>query len=136
MDDQPNVDGIKESIEQIIGSETNLKKRKKTPEEIQKEKFIRLIDSIENVFARSGLTRELSIDTSKYDESFYEIIDDLIEMNFGKDVSKIIFHYLYKDDDNKLKDEKGNIIPLENASDLYTLVRILQEFNSKPKTKK
>jgi hypothetical protein len=137
-EEQPNVSGVKESIEQILGSETNLKKRRKTPEEVEKEKFVKLIHNIEEVYARTQLTAEIALDTSKYDEGFYQIIDSLIELHFGKDVSKIIYHYLYrnKNEPKKIVDNNGAEIPLESASDLFSLVKILQEFKFASKTKK
>lgn len=137
-----NINNLKLSIEHIIGANTKLKRRKKTLEDLEKEKFLEIISEVERLYARSCLTSEVSIDTSKYDESFYKVIDLLIELHFTKTVSEVIYFYLYDRVDtegniHKLTDEKGEEIPLSNAIDLYILIKKLtnkteEELKNKP----
>lgn len=133
-DKDSDIEGLKHSIEHIIGADTKLKRRKKTIEDIEKDNFIKIIENIEKVYARSCLTGELNIDTTKYDEGFYSIIDDLIDIHFGKAVAEVIAFYLYDRIEldgsiNTLYDENHQPIKLDNATDLYFLVRRINQKN-------
>ena len=89
--------GIKKSVEDIIGSNTVLKRKKKTEEDIQRESFEKIIMLMDQIQTRGVLLHaELGLDYSNYDEKFYEIIDRLFQMHFGAEASEIIFFYVYE----------------------------------------
>jgi hypothetical protein len=138
---EEHTEGIKTSIESIIGSDTILKRKKKSEDDINKESFEKIILTMEEVQVRSTLLHaEFKLDMFDYEEKFYEVIDRLLAMHFGKEASEIIFFYIYErlNPDgtmNQLADVDGNTIPLESPSDLWTLANYLKEKNSKVKKK-
>jgi len=129
---QDPVDGAKESIEYIIGANTKLKRKRKTDDDVQKEQFISIISTLEAINNRSFMMiHDFDLNLTKYDEKFYAAIDSLILMHFGADVAEIIFYYIYErlnpdGSVNNLLDENKNIVPLENAADLWNLVKDIQ----------
>ena len=73
-----HADNVKKTIESIIGADTKLKRRRKTEEDIKKEKFERIITALERVETRSVLLEEdFKLGLSTYDDMFYDIIDDI-----------------------------------------------------------
>jgi hypothetical protein len=133
--------GIKTSIESIIGSDTVLKRKKKTEDDINKESFEKIVQTMEEVQIRSTLLHaEFKLDFFNYEEKFYEVIDRLFAMHFGKEASEVIFFYVYERMNpdgtvNHLADVEGNPIPLESPSDLWALANYLKEKNNKVKKK-
>lgn len=130
---------IKKSIENVIGANTTLKRRKKTEDDIQYEKFELIIRTLEEVEIRSAIMEEdFSLNFSDYDEKFFVIIDNLLEMYLGKDAMDVVNFYLYSRINpdgtiNEIADEDGNLIPLETVRDLWEVVKFVQ---NNPKTKK
>jgi hypothetical protein len=133
--------GIKTSIENIIGSDTILKRKKKTEDDINKESFEKIILTMEEVQVRSTLLHsDFKLDLFNYEEKFYEVIDRLFTMHFGREASEIIFFYIYERINpdgtiNQLADQDGHPIPLESPSDLWILANHLKEKNNKGKKK-
>jgi len=71
---------------------------------------------------------DYAVDLSNYDEPFFQIIDSLIFMQFGKDAGELIMFYLYERTNpdgtiNPLYDSNDEIIPLERIEDLWELVK-------------
>jgi hypothetical protein len=138
---EEHTEGIKTSIESIIGSDTVLKRKKKTEDDINKESFEKIIQTMEEVQVRSTLLHaEFKLDLFDYEEKFYEVIDRLFTMHFGREAAEIIFFYIYERVNpdgtaNQLADVDGNPISLESPSDLWTLANYLKEKNSKVKKK-
>jgi len=138
---EEHTEGIKTSIESIIGSDTVLKRKKKTEDDINKESFEKIVQTMEEVQIRSTLLHaEFKLDFFNYEEKFYEVIDRLFAMHFGKEASEVIFFYVYERMNpdgtaNQLADVDGNPIPLESPSDLWALANYLKEKNNKVKKK-
>lgn len=134
-----NVDGVKKSIDLILGSDTTLTRRKKTQEDQSRELFNSIIISLEHANARSViLETDFTLGLSKYDDLFYEAIDNLIVLHFGKEVSELIFFYLYErlnpdGSINALVDPKGQEIVLQNPDDLWNLVVHIQNTSKRKK---
>lgn len=127
-DDEKKVKGIQTSINTIIGADTSLRRKRKTAEDLQKEQFVNIIHDIENISARSHLTKELNLDLSKYDEGFYEVIDDMFALMFGEKLTAVILWYLYErmaDDGSitDLIDENDKPIPLKDANELWIYIK-------------
>jgi len=124
--------GIKKEIDNILGTDTFLKPKKKTDDDIQRKKFEKIVQTIQEIEVRGILlTTDLKLDFTSYNEKFYKVIDSLIEMQFGKEASELIFFYLYERENidgsiNELIDENNNIVPLHNPSDLWHLVKSTQ----------
>lgn len=78
------------------------------------------------------LNSEFRIDLTEYNEIFYIAIDNLMELCFNKKITDIISFYLYERINpdgsiNPIQDSKGNEIILENPSDLWYLIKLLQQ---------
>ena len=129
--------GIKKSIEDIIGSDTVLKRKKRTEEDVNKEWFEKIILTLDQIQTREILMNtELGLEFSEYNEKFYEIIDILFQMHFGKEAAEVIFFYIYERQNpdgsmNVLLDQNDVEITLSSPSDLWFLVNHI-----KNKTKK
>jgi hypothetical protein len=82
------------------------------------------------------LNVDLDIDLTKYDETFYDVLDNLLILHFGKNIAEIIFFYVYDRIDQEgniasLRDSKGNSIVLENVYDLWALVQSIIKMEKK-----
>lgn len=129
---EKHAEGIKKEIDDIIGADTFLKPKKKTDDDFQREKFEKIIQTLQEIEIRGILlATDLRLDFTSYDEKFYKVIDSLIEMQFGKEAAELIFFYLYERENpdgtvNDLIDEEGSIVPLNNPNDLWQLVKLSQ----------
>jgi len=129
---EKHAEGIKKEIDDIIGVDTVLKQKKKTDDDFQRERFEKIIQTMQEIEIRGILlATDLRLDFTSYDEKFYKVIDSLIEMQFGKETAELIFFYLYERENpdgtvNDLIDEEGTIVPLNNPNDLWQLIKISQ----------
>lgn len=126
-----HTEGIKKSIDDIIGSDTTLKQKRKTEDIINKERFEKIIHLLEELEVRSLISKnELGVDYDLYDNKFYDVIELLLELHFGKEACELIFFYLYdrigpNGGINILIDSNKNQIILNNPNDLWELLKIV-----------
>jgi len=138
---EQHADGIKKSIDEIIGVDTFLKRKKKTEDSDKRERFIKIIQTLEEIEVRGMiLGNDLALDFSSYDEKFYSVIDNLFYLHFGKEACEVIFFYIYErlnpdGTANDVEDMDGNIIPLSSPEDLWELVKLTQVKIGKAKKK-
>ena len=124
-----DVEGIKQSLENILKADFTVKRKKKTELDIERELFFNIIMSLERLNSRSNiLMSDLDIDLVKYDEVFYDAIDKLLLLKYGKEISEIIFFYVYDRIDEEgnityLNDTAGNPVILETVGDLWYLIQ-------------
>ena len=141
MEKDYHAEGIKKSIEDIIGSDTSLRRKKKTEDDIQKEKFIKIIQTLDEIEVRSMIMGgDLGLDFTKYDDKFYSVIDGLLGLLYSKEACELIFFYLYEriNEDgsaNELIDENGDLVSLVSPTDLWYLVKLIQDKVGKAKKK-
>ena len=134
---EEHTQGIKQSIEDIIGTDTVLRRKRKTEEDLNRESFEKIILLMDEIQVRSALLHsELGLDYSNYDEKFYEIIDRMFTLSFGREAAEIIFFYVYERINpdgtiNNLVDQNNEVVPINSPSDLWYLVNHI-----KNKTKK
>jgi hypothetical protein len=122
---------LKIAIDSILNTSSIIRRRKRSESDKKMELFKQVINGLEEIQARSYLASyELNIDMNNYDEKFLEVIDALIYMNYGKDCYQLVSFYLFE----RINPEDGSINPvlieetgeevfLENAYDLYNLMR-------------
>jgi hypothetical protein len=140
MNDE-HAEGVKKSIEDIIGSDTVLKRKKKSEDDIQRERFEKIIHTLEEIEVRSIiLGNDLQLDLTKYDDKFLTVIDGVLLMHFGKEVCEVIFFYLYErivpdGSFNELIDPNGTPVPLTSPSDLWYLIKKIQGESGKTRKK-
>jgi len=138
---EQHADGIKKSIDEIIGVDTFLKRKKKTETDQNRERFIKIIQTLEEIEVRGMiLGNDIQLDFSSYDDKFYSVIDNLFFLHFGKEACELIFFYIYErlnpdGTANDVEDMDGNIIPLKTPEDLWELVKLTQEKVGKAKKK-
>ena len=134
---EKHAQGVKQTLETMIGTDLSLKRKKKSEHDLNKELFEKIIIALERTNIRTALVgTEFDIDLSKYDETFYEVIDNLMLMQFGKQAAEIIFFYVYERMNpdgtiNELRDINDNPIILNSPSELWDLVNIIKNAPSK-----
>ncbi len=122
-------DNIRQAIDKLLSVKSAIKRKSKTKEVQARELFITIINSLEMLNNRATiLYNDLKLDFSTYDESFLEIIDALMFMKFGEEACEVISFYLWERQNldgsvNELQDAEGNIVPLENATDLWNVIQ-------------
>ena len=133
MDDKDkHVQGIKKSLETIIGTDLTLKRKRKNEDDINRDLFEKIINALDKAYVRSVLVeKDLVIDLTSYDETFYEAIDNLFLLHFGKEASELIYFYLYERIDpdgtvNELEDVNGNPLILNSPMDLWNVIHMLK----------
>ena len=128
MERDKQADGIKKSIETIIGTNTVLKRKKKSEEDIHREHFLKIIQLMDELQVRSNILNvDLKLNFYDYDSKFYEIIDRMFMLQYGEDIAEIVFFYVYErlNPDgtiNSLQDQEGNEIILNSPFELWNLI--------------
>lgn len=96
MTEQMDFRNIQVGVESMLNTKTTIRRRKRTASDKNKELFVALINSLEEIRVRQALTyAELGLDFSTYDEKFFTSIDILLHMKFGPKCADIISFYLY-----------------------------------------
>ena len=133
MENDGYIEKIQEQINKIIGTNSTLKRRKKTREDAQRELFINLIPLLEHAIDRSIIIEnDFNINLSKYDELFFQIIDSLIYLHFSKNAAEMIMYYLYDRTDAEgniinFVDFQGREIAINSPQDLWELVKMIEK---------
>ena len=129
---EQHAQGVKASLEGITGADLSLKRKRKTEKDINREVFEKIILALEKASVRSSIIGgDFQLDFTEYDETFYEIIDNLILMHFGKEAAELIFFYVYERINpdgsvNVLADVNGDIVPMNGPSDLWELIEYMK----------
>jgi hypothetical protein len=140
-EEKGHVDGIKKSIEEVIGSNTTLKSKKPSDEDRQRDLFEKVIVALETAEVRTAIMgNEFKIDLSEYNETFYTAIDGMMTLWLGKEACELVFFYLYErlNPDgslNQLMDEEGNVLLLTSPTELWFLIKQVQSTKSTKKKK-
>jgi hypothetical protein len=130
MNVDKEIEGIQHQINNIIGANTKIIRRKKNEEDIKHELFINIIIQIELVINRATLVHsDFKIDLSDYDEMYLQIIDNLIYLSFGSYAAELIIHYCYDriemDGSIPYTDVDGNELEISNPEQLWQVVKQL-----------
>jgi hypothetical protein len=134
---EQHAQGVRQTLETMIGTDLSLKRKKKNEHDLNKEVFEKIIIALERANIRTALAgTEFEIDLSKYDETFYEVIDNLMLMQFGKQAAEVIFFYVYERMNpdgsiNELRDTNDTPIVLNNPTDLWDLINVIRNASSK-----
>jgi hypothetical protein len=134
---EQHAQGVRQTLETMIGTDLSLKRKKKSEYDLNKELFEKIIIALERANIRTALVgTEFDVDLSKYDETFYEVIDNLMLMQFGKQAAEVIFFYVYERMNpdgsiNELRDTNDTPIVLNNPTDLWDLINVIRNASSK-----
>jgi hypothetical protein len=134
---EQHAQGVRQTLETMIGTDLSLKRKKKSEHDLNRELFEKIIIALERANIRTALVgTEFDIDLSKYDETFYEVIDNLMLMQFGKQAAEVIFFYVYERMNpdgsiNELRDLNDIPIILNSPTDLWDLINVIKNASSK-----
>jgi hypothetical protein len=88
---------LKQSLDQLLQADTSIKRKNKKSYDQKQDLFINVINQFEAAITKSYLLeKDYKIDMSKYEEGFYQIIDSLILLSFGKDIYELLSFYFYE----------------------------------------
>ena len=119
---------IKEAINQLLNVKSVIRQKKQPKKLDAKEMFVNIVTGIQVLSSRSNLAyNDLHIDFSTFEEPYLQVIDTLILMKFGKEVSELISFYLWERENpdgtlNFPLDENDQPIPLNDLNDLWAIV--------------
>jgi hypothetical protein len=119
---------IQSAINEILNVKSLIRRKKKSQSDKKRELFLSIVNSIEQLINREHLMyADLQLDFSKYNEPFYDVIDALIILHFGKEGSELIGYFLYErvspdGNINPLYDQNENEVILNDATDLWNLL--------------
>ena len=123
------LNNLKQSLDQLLQADTSIKRKNKKIYDQKKELFINLINQFETSITRSYLMeKDFKVDLSKYEENFYQVIDSLILLAFGKQIYEILSFYFYDrynpdgTQNSIIIQETDEEIKLDNVEDLWNIV--------------
>ena len=132
-----NIKKIQKSINDILGVESGLVKKRPTILDKKRELFNKLLVGLTHINSRSiGLKHDYKIDFIEYDDMFFVVIDSLMKLHFNKDQRSIIEWFAYEKflpsgDMLVLNDaESGDEIPTDTPDDIWELIQKYEEKNS------
>ena len=132
-----NIKKIQKSINDILGVESGLAKKRPTILDKKRELFNKLLIGLTHINSRSiGLKHDYKIDFIEYDDMFFVVIDSLMKLHFNKDQRSIIEWFAYEKflpsvDMLVLNDaESGDEIPTDTPDDIWELIQKYEEKNS------
>ena len=120
---------IQKSINDILGIKSGLVKKRPSVKAKRRELFKTVLTGLAQVNGRSlGLKHDYHIDFIEYDETFFSVIEALLDLQFNRQQKSIIEWYLYDKilptgEMLVLNDaETGKEIPTDTPDDIWELV--------------
>jgi hypothetical protein len=134
-------ENVKVAIDNIIGQKTNLRKKKQSGEDQKRVTFNKIISSIVEIEERTIMIDEtLSIDLNKYNQPFFDLVDNFFKLVYNKEQINLINFFLYEryaPDGSimELVSSTGSVVNLNTADDLwfllkmYSIITLIKYFN-------
>ena len=123
------LNSLKQSLDQLLQADTSIKRKNKKSYDQKRDLFINVVNQFEHAITKSYLLeKDFKIDMSKYEENFYQIIDSLILLSFGKDVYELLSFYFYErfnpdgSENGLIIDETDEEIFVKDATELWDLI--------------
>ena len=119
---------LKLSLDQLLQTDTSIKRRNKKEFEKKRDLFINIINQFEHSITKSFLIeKDYKIDLSKYEENFHQVIDSFILLSFGKEVYQLLSFYFNERINpdgsvNKLVLPNEEELDISNAEELWSLI--------------
>ena len=129
---RPHQENVKIAVDKVLGKATTLKRVKKSDDDRKRALFSKILNKLVSVEERSVQINEVyDIDNSKYDNAFFDIIEDLFSMLFTKEQRNLIEFYLYErylpnGTVVDLTNERGEIVKLDTPEDLWELLKTIK----------
>ena len=125
-----SVKKIQKSINDILGIKSGLVKKRPSVKAKRRELFKTVLTGLAQVNGRSlGLKHDYHIDFIEYDETFFSVIEALLDLQFNRQQKSIIEWYLYDKilptgETLILTNQKtGAEIPPDTPDDIWDLVQ-------------
>ena len=138
MAEEDSVKKIQKSINDILGIKSGLIKKRPSVKAKRRELFNIVLTGLAHVNSRSlGLKHDYNVDFVEYDESFFNVIEALLDLQFNRQQKSIIEWYLY---DKILptgevliltNKDTGEEIPTETPDDIWELVQQYEKEDNK-----
>jgi hypothetical protein len=119
-----------------FGNRLRINRNKQSQE---KDVFVNFITTLDDCWARTNFLHDgLKIDFYNYEESYYNIIEDLIYLKYGDEIGALIMWYVYDrfDSDGSLQKLEVTIpgkakktYTLKSALDLWVLIEKINKAN-------
>ena len=130
MSKEKNVDKIKSYIDDILGTNSNLKEKLPIKQSLEQELFCNMLSDLQFVNSRTmGMKHDYKINMMDYDDPFYTAIECLLKIHYTHEQQNVINWWLY---DKFLptgeililthKDTE-EIIPSETPEDIWDLIQ-------------
>ena len=129
-EEKDDIKKIQKSIEDILGTESGLAKKRPTIKDKQRELFNTVVSGLAHINGRSlSLKHDYKIDFIEYDDIFFNVIEALMTLHFNKDQKSLIEWWLY---DKFLPTgevliltdkEDGSVIPSDTPEDIWDLMQ-------------
>jgi hypothetical protein len=123
------LNNLKKSLDQLLQADTSIKRKNKKSFDQKRDLFINVINQFEYTITKSYLLeKDFKIDLSKYEENFYQIIDSLILLAFGKDVYELLNFYFYErhnpdgSENGLIIEETGEEVFIKDAMELWDII--------------
>ncbi len=137
-EEKDDIKKIQKSIDDILGVESGLAKKRPTVKAKKREHFNTILSNLAHVNARSmGLKHDYKVDFMEYDDPFFNIIESLMALHFNKAQKSLIEWWLYDKflptgEMLILKDQDtGEEIPTDTPDELWILVQQYEKKNNK-----
>jgi len=137
-EEKDDIKKIQKSIDDILGVESGLAKKRPTVKAKKREHFNIILSNLAHVNSRSmGLKHDYKVDFMEYDDPFFNIIESLMVLHFNKAQKSLIEWWLYDKflptgEMLILKDQDtGEEIPTDTPDELWVLVQQYEKKNNK-----
>ena len=138
MAEEESVKKIQKSINDILGIKSGLVKKRPSVKAKRRELFKTVLTGLAQVNGRSlGLKHDYHIDFIEYDETFFSVIEALLDLQFNRQQKSIIEWYLYDKilptgETLILTNQKtGEEIPTDTPDDIWDLVQQYEKEDNK-----
>jgi len=137
-EEKDDIKKIQKTIEDILGIESGLAKKRPTVKAKKREHFNIILSNLAHVNARSmGLKHDYKVDFMEYDDPFFNIVESLMALHFNKEQKSLIEWWLYDKflptgEMLILKDQDtGEEIPTDTPDELWVLIQQYEKKNNK-----
>jgi hypothetical protein len=138
MSQDENVDKIKSYIDDILGTNSNLKEKLPIKQSLEEELFCSMLNDLQFVNSRTmGMKHDYKINMMDYDDPFYTAIENLLKLRYTQEQQNVINWWLYDkflpSGDTLILTHKDTeeIIPSETPGDIWDLIQEHEKKNNK-----
>ena len=96
MSKKENVDKIKSYIDDILGTNSNLKEKLPIKQSLEQELFCNMLSDLQFVNSRTmGMKHDYKINMMDYDDPFYVTIENMFQLHYTQEQQNVINWWLY-----------------------------------------